>query len=115
MLSTLYPVEFRDTHQEIEALFRVARQEDVEKGGHYDARYSTIHLWSHHWLHAATKEESDILGTFHFRWGETSLVWLIEVDQGFSLDDLLQALGRLERKAFGVAKHGDVPRDEAVP
>jgi hypothetical protein len=29
----------------------------------------------------------------------------IETDEGFSREDLLQELGRLERKALGVVKH----------
>jgi hypothetical protein len=40
------------------------------------------------------KEESDIIGTFHFRWGETSMLYEIETGEGFSREDLLQELGR---------------------
>jgi hypothetical protein len=35
---------------------------------------------------------------------------LCEIEiEGFTLEDLLQELGRLERKALGHVKHGDVP------
>jgi hypothetical protein len=34
-----------------------------------------------------------------------------EIDEGFSLGDLLQELGRLELQALGRVKHGDIPQD----
>jgi hypothetical protein len=36
------------------------------------------------------------------------MLWEIETDEGFSLDDLMQELGRLELQALGRVKHGDV-------
>jgi hypothetical protein len=36
----------------------------------------------------------------------------IEIDAGFSLEDLLQALGRLELQALGRVKHGDMPPEK---
>jgi hypothetical protein len=109
MLTTRHPVEFPYSRQELEALFRLANAQDVEKGGHYDARSAAINVWSHHWAHPATKEESDIIGTFYFYWAPIPLLYEIETDEGFSLEDLLQELGRLELKALGVVKHGDMP------
>jgi hypothetical protein len=38
---------------------------------------------------------------------EPPAVWEIETDEGFSLDDLMRALGRWELQALGRAKHGD--------
>jgi hypothetical protein len=35
----------------------------------------------------------------------------IETDRSFSLTDLLQEFERLELKALGWVKHGDVPQD----
>ncbi len=43
------------------------------------------------------------------------LLYEIETEEGSSLEDLLQELGRLERKALGVVNHGDLPRDGAAP
>jgi len=40
------------------------------------------------------------------------MLYEIETDEGFSLEDLLQELGRMERKALGVVKHGDMPAVE---
>jgi hypothetical protein len=40
------------------------------------------------------------------------MLYEIETDEGFSREDLLQELGRLERKALGVVKHGDMPTSE---
>jgi len=109
MLTTRHPVDFPYTRQELDALFRYANEHDMENGGRYDARSAAINVWSHHWLHPATREESEIVGSFDVHWAPTPMLYEIETDAGFSLDDLLQELGRLELKAFGRVKHGDVP------
>jgi hypothetical protein len=36
----------------------------------------------------------------------------IETDEGFSLEDLMDELGRLELQALRCVKHGDVPQGE---
>jgi hypothetical protein len=66
------------------------------------------HLWSHHWAHPATWEASETIGTWYFHWEPTAL-WEIETDEGFSLEDLMPALGRLELNALGRVKPGEVP------
>jgi hypothetical protein len=109
MLTTRHPVDFAYTRPELEALFAYARAHDVERGGTYDVRSAAINLWSHHWLHDATRTESEILGTFYVRWTDPPTLWLIETEAGFGLEDLLAALGRLELVALGRVKHGDVP------
>jgi hypothetical protein len=109
MGTTRQTVEFQYTRQELEALFELARQEDVEQGGRYDARSAAINVWSHHWQHPATRAESDIIGTFYVQWAPTPMLYQVDTAEGFSLEDLLQALGRLELKALGWVKHGDVP------
>jgi hypothetical protein len=110
MNSTVHPVNFPYTRQELEALFRYAHEHDVEKGGRYDARSAAVNIWSHHWLHPATREESEIVGTFYFHWAPTPTLWQIETDEGFALEDLMQELGSLERQALGQVKHGHIPR-----
>jgi hypothetical protein len=109
MLTTRYPVDFPYTRQELEALFHYAREHDVERGGRYDARSACIILWSHHWLNDATRAESETIGSFYVRWGDTPALWEIETDEGFGLEDLMQELGRLELQALGYVKHGHVP------
>jgi hypothetical protein len=37
------------------------------------------------------------------------MLYEIEMDEGFSLEDLMVELGRLELQALGYVKHGDVP------
>jgi hypothetical protein len=81
----------------------------------YDARSAAVNLWSHHWLNDATRQESETIGTFYFRWGDTSSLYEIETDEGFSLEDLMRELGRLELAALGFVKHGDVPRPDPLP
>jgi hypothetical protein len=115
MLTTRHPVDFPYTRQELEALFRYANEHDVERGGRYDARSAAINVWSHHWLNPATREDSEIIGTFYVHWAPTPMLYEIETDEGFSLEDLLRELGALERQALGVVKHGDVPRNGAMP
>jgi hypothetical protein len=107
MLTTRHPVDFPYSRRELGALFRYAHAHDVGKGGHYDARSAAINVWSHHWTHDATREASEIPGSFYFSWEPTTL-WEIETDEGFSLEDLMRELGRLELKALGRVKHGDV-------
>jgi hypothetical protein len=109
MLSARHVVDLPYTRQELEALFRYAHEHDVEKGGHYDARSAAINVWSHHWVNDATWEESEIMGTFYVQWSDAPALWEIETDEGFSLEELLQELGRLELHALGWVKHGDVP------
>jgi hypothetical protein len=111
MLTTRYPVDFTSTRPELDTLFRYAREHDVEQGGRYDARSATINVWSHHWLHSATREESETIGTFYVYWDPPAL-WEIETDEGFSLEDLMAELGQLELRALGYVKHGDVPQGE---
>jgi hypothetical protein len=110
VLTTKHPIDFAYTRQELDALFRLAHREDVEHGGRYDARSAAINVWSHHWQHPATREESDIIGTFYFDWAPTPMLYEIETVAGFSLEDLLQELGCLELKALGWVKHGDIPQ-----
>ncbi len=63
------------------------------------------HVWSHHWVHPATRDESEMMGSFYVNWlNET--IWRIETEEGFALDDLLHELEKLEQKAFGYVKHG---------
>jgi len=65
MMTTRHPVDFAYTDQELQALFRLAHAHDVERGGRYDARSAAIIVWSHHWAHPATREESETIGTLY--------------------------------------------------
>ena len=112
MKATRHPVDFAYTRPEQEALFVQAQAEDVDQGGRYDARSAAINLWSHHWQHPATHHDSALLGTFYFRWGEQPGLWEIETEEGFTLEDLMGELGRLELKALGYVKHGDIPKED---
>jgi hypothetical protein len=106
--TTRHPVEFPYTRRELVALFCYANEHDVERGDRYDARSAAINVWSHHWQHPATWEESETIGTFYFHW-EPAALWEIETDEGFALEDLMHELGRLELHALGYVKHGHVP------
>lgn len=109
MQSTRHTVNLRYERHELHALFDVANAEDVEKGGRYDARDGAIHVWSHHWTHPATRQESEMLGSLYVNWMDET-IWRIACDEGFSLDDLLHELAMLERKSLGYVKHGLEPK-----
>jgi hypothetical protein len=115
MLTTRHQVDFLYTRPELEALFQYARDHDVERGGRYDARSACIILWSHHWLNPATREASETIGSFYVRWTDPPTLWEIETDEGFSLEDLMAELGRLELQALGRVKHGHVPPRRPPP
>jgi hypothetical protein len=106
----MHPVNFPYTRQELEALFRYANEHDVVKGGRYDACSAGINIWSHHWQHPATKEESETIGTSYVHWAPTPMLYEIETAEGIDLEDLMQELGRLELQPPGYVKHGDVPQ-----
>jgi hypothetical protein len=83
----------------------------------HDARWHNpqaeeAHYRSHHWAHPTAREESEIIDTFYVHWASELMLWEIEADEGFALQDLLQDLGRLKLQAMGYVKHGDVPPDE---
>jgi hypothetical protein len=48
MLTARHSVDFPYTPAELEAIFRYAREHDVENGGRYDAHAACILFWSHH-------------------------------------------------------------------
>jgi hypothetical protein len=105
-------VDFPYTRDELHALFTVAYEEDVEHGGRYDAWSATITLWTHAWpppWRAQATEDSLPKGSFYVAWGRPPGVWLIEVQEGFTLAELLQELGRLELIGLGYLKHGKRP------
>ena len=106
MQTTSHEVDLRYSVAELHAIFARAHADDVEAGGRYDARSAAINIWSHSWNNDATWAESETIGTFYFHWADKNHLYLIECDEGFSLDDLLHELAELETKALGHAKHG---------
>ena len=68
MESISHNVNLRYERHELHSLFDLADDEDVEKGGRYDARGGAIHVWSHHWAHPATRAESEMMGSFYVDW-----------------------------------------------
>jgi hypothetical protein len=68
-----------------------------EVGGGDDPRRWKERLW-----------ESETLGTFYVHW-DPPVLYEIETDEGLSLKDLMQELGRMELQALGRVKHDDVP------
>jgi len=106
MKSTLIPVEYQYTRKDLDSLFRLANKEDVENSGRYDARAAAINVWTHSWVNKATKGESSTMGTFYFHWADENMIYQIELDEGFSLEDLQKELGILEEKALGRKIHG---------
>jgi len=106
MKSTLIPIEYQYTRRDLLRLFAFANEHDVEKGGRYDARAAAINVWTHSWVNKATRGESSTMGTFYVYWAEENEIYQIELDEGFSLEDLRKELGVLEEKALGRKIHG---------
>jgi hypothetical protein len=46
------------------------------------------------------------MGTFYAAWADENRLWKAEVEEGLSLEDLLEVLGELEKKALGERIHG---------
>jgi Family of unknown function (DUF6166) len=99
-------VNYRYTREDLKAIFDLVYEEDVGRGGQYDGRSGAIHVYTHPWEHETMRLESTLMGTFSAAWGQGNLIWQIEVEEGFSLDDLLEELGTLEEKAIGRKVHG---------
>lgn len=55
------------------AAFHAARQEDVERGGDYDAHGTAINFWTSTWPSTWTDPctgESTLMETWYFQWGK---------------------------------------------
>jgi hypothetical protein len=105
LATTRHKVNLAYTREELLALFDAASREDVDNGGRYDRRFGAIHVWSHRWINAATRHDSETIGAFYVSWIEERL-YHIECAEGFDLTDLLHELALLETKALGRIKHG---------
>jgi hypothetical protein len=99
-------VDFRYSRDQLNAFFELARAEDVEKGGRYDAASSAMNVYTHPWNTETMRAESTLMGSISVFWADQNRIWQIEVDEGFSFEDLLVELGTLEEKALGQKVHG---------
>ena len=99
-------VDYRYSRDQLDALFALARAEDVEKGGRYDARSGAINIYTHPWNSPTMQEESTLMGSIYVFWAEENRFWRFEIEEGFSPDDMLVELGTLEEKAIGRKVHG---------
>jgi hypothetical protein len=99
-------VDYRYSRDQLDALFALARAEDVEKGGRYDARSGAINIYTHPWNSPTMQEESTLMGSIYVFWVEENRIWQVEIEEEFSLEDLLVELGMLEEKAIGRKVHG---------
>jgi len=99
-------VDLRYARDQLHALFQCAYAEDVEKGGRYDARSGAINIYTHPWNDETMRAESTLMGSIYAFWAEENRFWQIEIDEGFSFEDLLEELGTLEEKALGEKIHG---------
>jgi hypothetical protein len=104
--ATVVEVNYRYTREDLKAIFDLVYEEDVERRGRYDGRSGAINVYTDPWDHETMTLESTLMGTFCAVWGQGNQIWQIEVEEGFSLDDLLAELGTLEEKALGRKIHG---------
>jgi hypothetical protein len=106
MQTTAIDVDFRYTREDLKAIFDLAYDEDVERGGQYDGRSGAIKIYTHPWNNEIMRAESTIMGTLYAVWGQGNQIWQIEIEEGFSLRVLLKELGELEGKALSRKIHG---------
>jgi hypothetical protein len=104
--TTAVAVDYRYTREELQALFDVAYGEDVVRGGRYDARSGALTIYTHPWDTEEIRAESLRMGSLLAVWGQANRIWHIELEAGFSLEDLLAELGTLEQRALGRKMHG---------
>ena len=50
--------------------------------------------------------ESTLMGSLYVFWGDHNRIWQFEIEERFSLEDLLTELGTLEEKALRRKVHG---------
>jgi hypothetical protein len=106
MQATGHDVDFHYTREDLQAIFDLSYEEDVERGGRYDGRSGAIKIYTHPWNNELMRHESTIMGTLYAIWGQGNLIWQINIEAGFSLRDLLEELGTLEEKALSHKIHG---------
>jgi hypothetical protein len=99
-------VNYRYTREDLKAIYDLVYEEDIERGGQYDGRSGAIHVYTQPWDRETMTLQSTLMGTFSVAWGQGNLIWQIDVEEGFSLEALLEELGRLEEKAIGRKIHG---------
>lgn len=104
--ATAVAVDYRYTREELQALFDVAYGEDVVRGGRYDARSGALTIYTHPWDTEEMRAESRRMGSLLAVWGQANRIWHIDLEAGFSLEDLLEKLGTLEQRALGRKMHG---------
>jgi hypothetical protein len=47
------------------------------------------------------QEESTLMGSIYAFWAEQNRLWRVEIEEGFSLEDLWWSWGRLRRRRLG--------------
>jgi hypothetical protein len=104
--SNVREVDLRYSRDQLQAMFQRAYAQDVEKGGRYDGRSGAINVYTHPWNTETMRTESTLMGSIYVFWGHQNRIWQIEIEEGFSFEDLLVELGTLEEKALGMKVHG---------
>ncbi len=61
---------------------------------------------THPWNTATMRLESTLMGSLYVFWGDHNRIWQFEIEERFSLEDLLTELGTLEEKALRRKVHG---------
>jgi hypothetical protein len=129
MLTARHLVDFPSTTAELQAIFRLAHAHDQALCERYGVRPAADHSewlpamrrWTAWWqyhddttgaMHGHSWEASDLMGAFLVRWGESPAVWQIEVQEGWTLVEVLRTLGRMAWQALPSVTHGQVPSEE---
>lgn len=104
--TTVVEVDYPYSREELQSMFDVAHGEHVTRDGRYEARSQVLTIYTQPWTDDVTPADSPRMGSLSAAWGQGNRIWQIELDEGFSLADLLEELGTLEEKALGRKIYG---------
>jgi hypothetical protein len=63
-------------------------------------------IYTHPWNDETMRLESTLIGSLYVWWDDQNRIWQIELDEGFSRENLLVELGTLEEGALDEKIHG---------
>lgn len=99
-------VELPYDRARMNALFDIAKELDLDKGGRYGSRQAAIQIWTHPWVPRVLARESTHMTTLFFHWGDPGYLYAIDVMEHFDSDAALSELARLETLALGQVMYG---------
>jgi hypothetical protein len=108
-MSFRHVVDFSYSPAELAALFEAGHAPIVAPEWRHQQGTVYITAWDRRY------QPFERMGHFAFHDAPTPRLWHIDVVDWYTLADLLQEVGRLERQALGQVKHGNPPPGGRTP